>query len=286
MYCVDSVKMESHDTSRESGVLTQLVSGPLQRSGLTVLLLAGIGALTAMSLVSNFLWLRDVPRAEEMRALFCVDEEMSLPTWWSAMTLAGLGVLSWITAQSRASEGLVSRLAWRGLAGGFLFLSMDELCKLHERFGSLVPLDGAFTHARWMILWLPLGVGVGGVVLIALWRSSPRAVKGIVVGAAVFLGGAVGIETGNAYTRHQAEARAEAVIETGAALEGGSVDRTGKRNVAYIGGTALEELLEMMGVFVWYMVLWGVWAERSGAFRAAGAASRTSRRPSVVPDRG
>ena len=219
-----------------------------------VLLLIGVAALTLMSLVSNLLWLQGSSLARGLRLLLGVDQGMSLPTWWSSTTLAGLGVLTWFVGQGRVHDSRVERLAWAMLSFGFFFLSIDEFCMLHERIGGLVPVDGVFKHARWIILWLPLGGMVGCFVLWKLWRTSRRTVIGLILGAAVFLSGAVGVELFNTLTRREAENKAAAQLL--ATSDPSQVhDKTGKRNLPYIAGTAVEELLEMLGVVIWFGVM-------------------------------
>ena len=219
-----------------------------------ILLLIVVAVLTVLSLISNLLWLQGSSLAKGLRLLLSVDQEMSLPTWWSSATLAGLGVLTWFVGQGRESESRIERLAWAMLAFGFVFLSIDEFCMLHERIGGLVPVDGLFKHARWIILWLPLGGMVGSFVLWKLWRTSKQTVIGLILGAAVFLSGAVGVELLNTVMRRQAEYQADAQA-LDATQTAKSQDKTGKRNLPYVAGTAVEELLEMLGVVIWFGVM-------------------------------
>lgn len=264
--------------SKDVGIAAQLIEGPLRRTGLLALLLIGIAVLTLTSLITNALWLQGFPRSDEMRALLCVDEEMSIPTWWSGITLAVLGGLAWVTGQTRGTQSQRSGFAWRALGVGFVLLSIDESCKLHERFGSLIDMDGSLTHARWIVLWVPLGVIAASVIFWLLWRSSQRAVIGLVLGAVVFLSGAVGVETLNAVNRHRAETRATQILESGTALSDEPIDRTGKRNTAYVVGTAFEELLEMLGVVVWFGVLWRIREEGAPLIDSRPFASRRAPR--------
>ncbi len=219
-----------------------------------VLLLIGVAVLTLLSLISNLLWLQGSSLARGLRLLLSVDQEMSLPTWWSSATLAGLGVLTWFVGQGREFDSRIERLAWAMLAFGFVFLSIDEFCMLHERIGGLVPVDGLFKHARWIVLWLPLGGMVGCFVLWKLWRTSKKTVIGLILGAAVFLSGAIGVELFNTVMRRQAEYQAEEQM-LAAPDSSEFQDKTGKRNLPYVAGKAFEELLEMLGVVIWFGVM-------------------------------
>lgn len=220
-----------------------------------VLLLLGVAALTILSLVSNLLWLNGSSLAKGLRVLFSVDQEMSIPTWWSSATLAGLGVLTWIVGQARRDDSRIERIAWVMLAFGFFFLSIDEFCMLHERIGGMVEVEGVFKHARWIILWLPLGGMVGTFILWKLWRTSKQTVTGLVVGAAVFLSGAVGAELVNTVNRRNAEYQDSLLEAAGAEDTVAYRDKNGTRNATYVAGTAVEELLEMLGVVIWFGVM-------------------------------
>lgn len=211
-------------------------------------LITVVVVLTTASLMANLAWYRDWPFGIQAKRLFGVDEEFSLATWWSVVTLAGLAVLAWAGAVARGREDRLDRAAWLLLAGGFAFLSADEACMLHERIGGRVDLHGAWTHARWLVLWLPLSLLGTIVVFWLLWRSSPRLVVGLSLGAIVFLAGAAGTEAVNARLRHDASRQA-------ALGDGPAEDRSGKRDLGYIAGTALEECLEMSAVVVWYAVM-------------------------------
>lgn len=250
--------MQNEPGTDSLSLTRQFRTGNLRPSGLAVMLVSGIAVLTLLSLISNILALRDIQHSEKLLALFSVDEEESLPTWWSTLTLAGLGLLTYGIARHRKNDGKLQRIAWRLLALGFVFLSMDEACKLHERIGGLVSLGGTLEHARWILLWLPLGAVAAGVIFWKLWRSSPRVVVGLIIGSVVFLGGAVGVEAFNGINRARAESETARLVQAGETPTG-QLDHTGKQNMTYVVGTAIEECLEMLGVVVWYGVLFGAY---------------------------
>ena len=229
-----------------------------------LLLAAGVGILTVFSFAANVLALRDFPHAQKLQAIFSVDEEDSIATWWSALTLAGLGLLTWCIGSLRIGDQPTQRLAWRLLALGFVFLSMDEACRLHERIGGLVSIGGTFEHARWILLWLPLAAIPASVIFWKLWRASPQVVVGLILGAGVFLSGAVGVETFNGVYRMKSEVAATHLADSGVDT-GKPHDRTGKQNMRYVAGTAVEECLEMFGVVVWYGVLFGAYRKAQSA---------------------
>lgn len=250
----------------------------LQRQVVTVVAIGAI-CISLLSLVANLLWINGVTFGRQAMLLFDVDQEKSLATWWAVMTLSVLSVVTWCVGHSRGFASNKERFAWYALAAGFLFLSIDEACMLHERIGGKIELEGSLTYARWIILWVPLAAVCGGVVLWMLWRMSSRMVIGLVIGAVVFLTGAVGTEIVNSQNRYAAATSGRSELEAFDFEETQPLEITGKENYAYIAGTALEEFLEMLGVVIWFGVILGVHHEfqsrakdpRSGGIRLADA---------------
>lgn len=250
----------------------------LKRQVVTVVAIGAVG-ISLLSLIANLLWINGVAFGRQAMLMFDVDQEKSLATWWAVVTLSVLSVVTWFVGQSRGFENQKERLAWYALAAGFLFLSIDEACMLHERIGGKIELDGSLTYARWIILWVPLAALCGGVVLWMLWRMSSRMVIGLIIGAVVFLTGAVGTEIVNSQNRYAAATSGRSALEAYDFEETQPLEITGKENYAYIAGTALEEFLEMLGVVIWFGVILGVHQEfqsrskdsRSGRLRLADA---------------
>ncbi len=155
------------------------------------------------------------------RQIFDVDEEDSFPTWYSAvalfMTAACLAVHGWGSASAR-HEGII---AWRGLAAGFAFLSIDEIAGMHETFNSV-------TEFSWAIPGAAVGAIVGLVYLRFMWRLPRRTAIAFAIGGAIYLGGAVGIE-----------------LLTEPFLENDALD-----TLPYNIWTAVEEGMEMGGVLI------------------------------------
>lgn len=231
-------------------------------SGLNRRLIVGWGlscvlVLTLLSLLANVMWIERWPAGGMALALFSVDREMSLATWWSSLVLAGLGVLTWLIYRQRGAMSRTDRLAWYALAGGFVFLSADEACMIHERIGGKIKLQGVLHHARWLLLWLPLGGVLSGLVLWRLWRSSRYLVIGLTFGIVVFLVGAAGVEVFNAGHRYRTEQKQTTVpvnAEPGQPFVP-SDWRRDRSYYRYVAGTSVEELLEMLAPIIWLWVL-------------------------------
>ena len=230
-----------------------------------VVLIVGVFGISALSLIANILWMNQVQFASKAMLFFDVDQEKSLATWWATVTLASLGVLTWFVGQSRPKTSFGERLGWWMLAFGFVFLSVDESCMLHERIGGKTAfgVDTPFEYARWIIVWLPLAALFGGFIFWKMWRGSKRTVIGLTVGAVVFLAGAVGTEIINSKNRYAADSTTQERLRLEATdfEETQPLVFTGKENYAYIAGTAIEEFLEMLGVVIWFWVMFRARAE-------------------------
>lgn len=121
-----------------------------------------------------------------------MTEELSLPTFFSALALAACALVAALLSRNAAIAR--ERRGWTILAVGFLFLAFDEACTIHELFDEFVThLDGPFLYA-WVIPYgLATLVAVG--VLFPFWWRLPSAPRvGLAVGASIFVGSALGME--------------------------------------------------------------------------------------------
>lgn len=221
------------------------------------LVIAAAFVFSAASLLAHIYHLDGAAGSRMAVALFSVDEETSIPTWWATMVLAATGLLAALIARV-AGETRGERLALYLLAGGFLALSADEAAMLHERAGFLLESQGALQHARWMLVWLPLAAVSGGVVLWMVWRVSRALFKGLLLGAIVFLAGAVVMEAVNSAVRYDltmqasdADSAPAQVYDTSSPQALDSLSGFGRQSLPYIIGTTVEELLEMLGAAIW-----------------------------------
>lgn len=159
--------------------------------------------------------------------LFDVGREYNIPTWYSSMLWALLGLLAlFIGSQARRFRASWILLGIVGLAA-----SIDEYQELHER------LDGIgfvlreylpfYVPFPWLTVGVPLAVVVG-LLLLPLVLSLPRRTTfGIIAAGTLFLSGAVGMELLSGYVL----ASQEWVV-----------------NSRYVLVTLIEETLEMLAV--------------------------------------
>ena len=167
---------------------------------------------------------------------FYVDDESTVPTWYSsaalglaATLLAAVGMVKW-------HAGHPFRFHWLGLAAIFLLLSADEIAMLHE-----LPIDplrnafhtGGMLYYPWVVPALAL-VLVVGLMYLSFVAHLPPPVRNLVILAGfTFLLGATGVEM----------------------LSGAVAHRWGEQNLTYSMIITLEEFLEMIGVVLFIKAL-------------------------------
>lgn len=163
--------------------------------------------------------------------LFNVDDEMNLPTWYASMTLAASSVLLALIGFARRTAGKADSWYWLGLSLVFLYVSADEAAFMHELLNpvlrqSLV-LPGLLYYG-----WVSAGivvVAVGGLLYARfVWRLPRPIRRAFILAAALYLGGALGVEM----------------------LGAAHAYRYGVDNLGYSIWTTIEEALEMAGVIV------------------------------------
>lgn len=99
--------------------------------------------------------------------IFNLDEELTIPSWFSSMQLFSIGLL-FLMQNFRSPPPKNISLNFLSLVGiGFLFLSLDETIAIHEL------MTYKLTHISWlprfknnMGLWIPIYAGIGSILLI------------------------------------------------------------------------------------------------------------------------
>ncbi len=128
--------------------------------------------------------------------LFDMYEEANLPTWFSSLNLFLAAVLLYVNAQAARIAGERWRKHWLGLAGVFLFLSIDEAAMLHEKIGAIfkaaIGSDGM--RSAWMYPFVAMA-GVLVIVYVRFLLALPAFYRNMfVLAGSIFVGGAVGLE--------------------------------------------------------------------------------------------
>ncbi len=163
---------------------------------LLVVLLVVAAFLAVMHVVAN------VVNIEYVQAHFDLNEEKSIPTWWSSVQLGLLGVLLLLVARM---ESIRDRRAGRALNVGAamaFYFSLDEVATLHEplelaldRF-EFVPRFGE-GKGHWMAIYAVAGLVVLLLILPGLLSFSRKHTGNAIrflIGAGIFVLGGVGVE--------------------------------------------------------------------------------------------
>lgn len=194
-------------------------------------------ALAAASALVHFLRVNNIWRKFQMLGTFSLDREHSLPAYFSASLLLLVAVATFAVALIRRKRRVDSVLAWFGLSGIFLLLSIDEGVALHERIvrrlSRLLDARGLFTETE----VIP-GVLLAILFLIAysrFFKGLDRRVRSpLLLGFVLYGLGAILVKM----------------------LGGLWSSAHGRDAVYFIGFVTFEETLEMLGiVLLFYSVL-------------------------------
>lgn len=112
----------------------------------------------------------------ELFYLFSVDKEGNFPAYFSSAILGISAFLFWVIGKSSKEVGDSQWKWWMGLAGIFLFLSLDEAVQIHEKFDNnsllyFLNTSGLFAWP-WVILYLGL-VAIFIFTYFRFWLSLP-----------------------------------------------------------------------------------------------------------------
>lgn len=122
-----------------------------------------------------------------IRELFDVDEEESIPTWFSSGILFLSAVALFFIAALKQHQRDSQSIYWIVLAAGFTFLSVDEIAGFHETLNSV-------TEISWAVPGLVVALVVGLSYLRFLSQLPSHTAVRFIMAGAIFVGGAVGVE--------------------------------------------------------------------------------------------
>jgi len=206
----------------EAGALVRLLSGIV-----ALLFLGHLAGLVSTHFLGHDHLLGMIP-------LFHLDREMNVPTLFNVFLFllnAGLALFVW---RSMAPESR-NRTVWLVVALVLAYLALDEFAELHERFAAPVRDRFGLTGVLYFAWYVPYALFVAAFaayVLPAVLRLPTRTRTLFVLAAAVFLGGAVGVEAVSGW-------RWEYLIDTGR-----------RPDLLYGVLTAVEETMEMGGLVI------------------------------------
>ncbi|HSK11475.1 MAG TPA: hypothetical protein VK911_17960 [Vicinamibacterales bacterium] len=204
-----------------------------------MLLALAIAALTVASLTGQILrFYFGHDYVFGLVSLFNVNREANVPTWYATATLLGASLLLWLIARVSRAAGERDARYWLWLSLLFLYVSADESMSLHEQLNvHLRPqtfLPGLL-YFGWVVAGVAAVAVLGFLYARFLMRLAPPVRRLFFLAAALFVGGALGVEMLGA--RH--------------------VYHHGAENMEYALIATLEEVMEMAGVAVFIYALLG-----------------------------
>ncbi|MBD1826036.1 hypothetical protein H6F71_00730 [Microcoleus sp. FACHB-61] len=211
---------------------------PLAPGAVTPFLLRVVTCLVVLSFLSQVTvyYLPDYPSRDFFANSFNVDAEKNLPTFYSFLALLFSSLLLGAIAHAKNLDSDRYKQHWKILSFIFLYLSLDEIGQLHEKFidpmRSLLNATGVL-YFTWIV---PFGFLVG-IFLLSYSKfvfHLPLATRKLFVAAgALYIGGAIGMEIPGGY-----------IFTT-----------TGMESLPYLIVASIEELLEMLGIVVFIHAL-------------------------------
>lgn len=183
---------------------------------------------------------------------FNFGKEKNFPSIYSSLLLLGASA-SLMFTHFRYRIKASSKYLWITLSLVFLFLSLDELLRIHEKLGGsikhLFPDTGLFYYT-WVIPYVIALAILLFAITKPLFRLPKKTIYGFILSGVVFVGGAVGME-----------------IVSGLYIKNSGMPLEIAENSlpVYIFYT-IEESLEMIGVilFIYYILSYNPLAKPKG----------------------
>ncbi len=122
-----------------------------------------------------------------LRQIFDVDEEDSVPTWYSTSALLLTSVLLFFISRRKQADRDPWVKYWYGLSLAFAALSLDEIAGFHGTLNSMIDYS-------WAIPGGIVGATFGLLYLRFLWHLPMQTRLLFAISGCVFAGGAVGVE--------------------------------------------------------------------------------------------
>lgn len=171
-------------------------------------------------------------------ALVTLDGESNIPALFSTALLVGAAALLALIAFLERARQASTAGRWMLLSAGFALMALDESLALHEKLiepmrGLLGGRDLGVFYFAWVLPAIVVTAALGAFFLPFLLRLPRRTAIGFAVAAAIYLGGAIGVE-----------------LPEGLWREG-----HGHRNVVYHLLVSLEEGMEMTGMVLFIHAL-------------------------------
>jgi hypothetical protein len=129
--------------------------------------------------------------------LMNINREANVPTWFSSAILLSAAVLLLVVTLSTRANGRPF-IGWAGLTAIFTYISIDETGTIHEKLTPIMQeqleLTG-YLFFGWVVVGIVLVVAVGLIYLPFVWRLPAVVRNRFILAGALYVGGAIGVES-------------------------------------------------------------------------------------------
>ena len=207
-----------------------------------ILLISSLIVTSAVGQLYRY-FINDIDLLVFLAKLFYVDRERNIPTAYSSIALMLCCILLALITVLKNNQRDSYTVYWRYLSVIFLFLSVDEIVSIHERFGGPVKLilniDAVSPlYFAWVVPGI-IFVFLLGLIYLRFILSLPTKTRFLFTIAGItFLVGAIGMEMVSGWY---------------ASSHGGYASSRG--SAIYVMIVHLEEFLEMLGIVIFIYAL-------------------------------
>lgn len=172
------------------------------------LIISYAGAISAFFILATALahcLLREGTASLPGFALFDVDSEANVPTWYASMLLQACAIIAFVIS---FHDDKAQKTGWRGIAVILLLMDMDEIAGLHNipsrRLSAITGLGDGYLMNAWVIPAVVILAILGLIYLPFVWRL-PRWLKwSLLIASTAYLLGAVGFEVLGSHFEYKA----------------------------------------------------------------------------------
>lgn len=163
-------------------------------------LVGSVAVLAVLYMITRYLtlFIFEHPTWIRVLNLFNVDQEISIPTWYSQMLLAAAGLTALLISRLPELRSVKGAGYWFAIGVILLYMSIDEGSSIHEiatgPMKRALGADGTLFHHAWTVL------GLAAVVIVVLalfrfwWRLPKKSRLLMAAAAGIYVMGAVGFE--------------------------------------------------------------------------------------------
>ncbi|HVT89675.1 MAG TPA: hypothetical protein VHD56_12535 [Tepidisphaeraceae bacterium] len=196
-------------------------------------------------------------------ALLDLNREQNLPSYYQGITIFISAMLLTVIARHKVLQRDSQRVAWSMLACIFYFLSVDEMCSLHEQLAVLmektgIKFSGLLTYS-WVVPAMLIVLVVGFMFLRFVFHFRNPIRTWIIISGAIYVGGAIGVEM----------------------ISGWYEDAFGSGNLAWELISNVEECMEMTGIAIFIVTLLNYMSEHLASI-SIGIAGHEPQPPAIV----